>query len=53
MATAEKHVIINAPPERIWNITKDPAKLAEGMVVKSFEQMADKTLSNVKAMAEA
>jgi hypothetical protein len=30
-----------------------PAKLAEGMVVKSFEQMADKTLSNVKAMAEA
>ena len=30
-----------------------PAKLAEGMVVKSFEQMADKTLSNVKALAEA
>ena len=29
-----------------------PAMLAEGMVVKSFEQMADKTLANVKAMAE-
>ena len=142
MATAEKHIIINAPPEKIWDLVKDPirwhtwfegaaqpksvqgdggvgtvvetgmtvanipmpakitvveavppvrwkgeftspasaghqlwtyekvdggtkltlhieanlsgpAKLAEGMVVKSFEQMADKTLANVKVMAEA
>lgn len=29
-----------------------PAKLAEGMVTSSFAKMADKTLSNVKAMAE-
>ena len=142
MATAEKHIIINAPPEKIWDLVKDPtkwhtwfvgaaapksvqgdggvgtvvetgmtvanipmpakitvveavhpvrwkgdftspasegyqlwmyekvdggtkltfrieanlsgpAKLAEGLVIKSFEQMADKTLTNVKALAEA
>ncbi len=31
---------------------KGPAKLAEGMVVPGFEEMAQKTLLNVKAMAE-
>jgi len=31
---------------------KGAAKVAEGMVVKSFEDMADKTLLNVKAMLE-
>ena len=30
-----------------------PAKLAEKMVVKSFESMADKTLANLKKMAES
>jgi len=30
-----------------------PAKLAEGMVIKSFDSMAEKTLVNVKAMAES
>ena len=30
-----------------------PAKLAEGIVASSFDKMADKTLANVKAMAEA
>lgn len=29
-----------------------PAKLAEGLVVKSFEELADKTLHNIKAMVE-
>lgn len=29
-----------------------PAKLAEGLVVKSFEEMADKTLHNIKVMVE-
>jgi carbon monoxide dehydrogenase subunit G len=30
-----------------------PAKLAEGMIIKSFDSMAEKTLNNVKVMAEA
>jgi len=38
---------------RIEATLSGPAKLAEGMVTKSFDQMADKTLANVKAMAEA
>ncbi|MBN1878052.1 MAG: SRPBCC family protein [Anaerolineae bacterium] len=31
---------------------KGAAKVAEGMVIKSFEEMADKTLMNVKTMLE-
>ncbi len=31
---------------------KGAAKVAEGMVIKSFEEMADKTLMNVKALVE-
>ena len=30
-----------------------PAKLAEGLVVSSFTQMVDKTLANIKTLAEA
>ncbi|MEK7278626.1 MAG: SRPBCC family protein [Chloroflexota bacterium] len=30
-----------------------PAKMAEGLVVNSFAQMVEKTLSNVKALAES
>jgi carbon monoxide dehydrogenase subunit G len=30
-----------------------PAKLAEGLVVGTFEKMSEKTLANVKALAEA
>lgn len=37
---------------RIEASLSGPAKLAEGMVVKSFEKMADKTLANLKAMVE-
>jgi carbon monoxide dehydrogenase subunit G len=29
-----------------------PAKLAEGLLTKSFEQMADKTLANLKSLSE-
>jgi len=37
---------------RIEENLSGPAKLAEGIVLKSFDQMADKTLANVKALVE-
>jgi uncharacterized protein YndB with AHSA1/START domain len=37
---------------RIEATLSGPAKLAEGTVIKSFEQMAAKTLANLKATSE-